>query len=135
MIQRIQTVYLALAILLNIAFFLSPLFIQAQLDPSGWLLPLLVAACGFAVILSLYAIFLYNNRLRQIQIVSYACLFQVIAFASAAGVFFSLGRLDDDSLWELFGVVVLVFALMLQFMSIKAIKKDINLIKSMDRIR
>lgn len=135
MIQRIQTVYLAAAILLNILFFFGPLFQEARIDPSDWLLPFLTAATAFAAIISLYGIFLYKKRERQAQIVSYACLFQVIAFGSGAGIFFSMGRLNYDMIWELAGVMMLLFALTFQFLAIRAIKKDMALIRSMDRIR
>lgn len=135
MIQRIQTVYLVVAIFLNIVFFFSPLFIQARMDTSEWMLPLITAASAFAMVLSLYAVFLYKNRLRQIQITSYACLFQVIAIGSGAGIFLSMGRYSQDSIWELAGVIALVFALMFEFLAIRAIKSDIKLIKSMNRIR
>lgn len=135
MIQRIQTVYLAVAVLLNILFYFTPLFEQARTDPSDWLLPFMTAAAAFGAIISLYSIFLFKKRERQAQIVSYACLFQVMAFGAAAGIFFSMGRLSPDMIWELAGVIMLLFALTLQFLAIKAIKKDIALIRSMDRIR
>ncbi|MCC5935074.1 MAG: DUF4293 domain-containing protein [Candidatus Cyclonatronum sp.] len=135
MIQRIQTVYLALAVLLNVLFYFTPLFEQARTDPSDWLLPFLTAAAGFAAVISLYSIFLYKKRERQAQITSYACLFQVMAFGSAAGIFFSMGRINSEMIWELAGVLMLLFGLTLQFLAIKAIKNDIKLIRSMDRIR
>ncbi|AXI99983.1 protein of unknown function (DUF4293) [Cyclonatronum proteinivorum] len=135
MIQRIQTVYLALAILLNILFFFTPLYNEARFDPSGWLLPFLTAATAFAALISLYSIFLYKKRERQIQVVSYACLFQVIAMGSAGGVFMSMGRLGYDMVPELLGVIMLLVALTLQFLAIKGIKKDSALIRSIDRIR
>jgi FtsH-binding integral membrane protein len=96
---------------------------------------LFTAAAAFAMILCAYGIFLYKRRERQIQIISYACLFQVIAFGTGAGIFFSMGRYTQDSIWELSGVIALVFALMFELLAIRAIKSDIRLIKSMDRIR
>ncbi|MCH8557079.1 MAG: DUF4293 domain-containing protein [Balneolia bacterium] len=135
MIQRIQTVYLAVAIFLNVVFFFSPLFTQARMDTSDWLLPMIAAASAFAIVLSLYGIFLYKNHARQIQIISYACLFQVIAIGSGAGIFMSMGRYSHDSIWELTGLISLIFALMFQLLAIRGIKSDVKLLKSMDRIR
>ncbi len=135
MIQRIQTVYLAIAILFNILFFFNPLFYHVRTDPGDWLLPLVAASCAFAAVLAGWAILLYKNRQRQIQVISYAILFQVVSFGAASGIFFSMGRLYRDSIWELSGVMLLLLALMFEFMAIRGIKNDIKLIKSMDRIR
>ncbi|MCH8567790.1 MAG: DUF4293 domain-containing protein [Balneolales bacterium] len=135
MIQRIQTVYLALAIILNVGFLFMPLFAEARLDTGGWLMPALAAALFFSVVLSGYGIFLYENRPRQIQICGYAAMMQGIAFGAGAAIFFTMGRIGSNLLWEFVSLVMLVLVILLQFLAIRGIKKDIELIKSMDRIR
>ncbi len=96
MIQRIQTLWLSLAVLLSIAAFFFPLamfqfyYKDLPLDAIYKLLPLntspyqeipawsALITCSLSGVIALIAIFLYKNRPLQMKIVAFAFLFSVI---------------------------------------------------------
>lgn len=135
MIQRIQTLLLFLVIPVNVAFVFTPMFSHAMLDPGGWLSNALVAALLFSALLSVYAIFLFRDRGRQIHWIYRAALFQVIALGALAGIFFTVGRLGSHLMAEVLSTGLVAFGLLLQYAAIYFVKKDEALVKSMDRIR
>ncbi len=104
-------------------------------DPQEWI------GIGFAVVLtiaglmSLVCIFLYNNRQNQISWVKRTMLAQVAATGWGTGILFSLGGFGVFLWDELLGVALLVLALVAQVMALRNIKKDEELVRSMDRIR
>ena len=104
-------------------------------DPQQWI------GIGFAVVLtvsalcSLGCIFLYNNRPNQVRWVNRCMVMQVIALGFGVGIFISLGGFGMFLWDEAIGLLMLVFALLSQLYARKKIKDDIELVKSMDRIR
>lgn len=135
MIQRIQTVFLLLSVAANTVFVFLPLFRHAMQDPSGWVSNGLITALAGAVLLSLVAIFMFNNRPQQIQWVKRAMVFQILALGACIGIFFTAGRLGMHLLWEAAGVGLIVAGFVLQYLAIHFIHKDEELVQSMDRIR
>lgn len=135
MIQRIQTIYLAIAVILVISFTFTPTFSEGLLFPQKWLTFLLTGALTFSGTLSLISIFLYNNRQRQSKIVLFAMFGMVIALGTSLGIFLSVGTPDFNSFTEILGTILLLLGWIFLFMARKAIQKDEKLIKSMDRIR
>lgn len=135
MIQRVQTLFLAFAILLNIAFFFTPLFERVIEDPSGWFRSAILTAIGLSAILSLAAIFMFKNRLKQMRWVKNAIFFQILASGTGTGVFLTLGRLGPHLTGETIGLGVLFLAMFFQILANAGIRKDERLVKSMDRIR
>lgn len=135
MIQRIQSIYLALVLFLDASFVFTPLFSKVMDDPSAWLSSTHVAAIAFSAIVSVYAIFLFSNRDKQIKMVKAAIVFQVIGFGSALGVLLSLGGIGSYLWDEALSWLLLLSAILFQLLALNAIRKDINLVKSMDRIR
>lgn len=135
MIQRIQTLYLSLLFLFNFGFVFTPLFSKISDDPSAWLSSIHYAALVFAGILSVYSIFLFKNRIKQMQWITFGIYFQAIALGSAFGVVLSLGGLGTYLWDELLSWVLLVLGLVSLFLAKKGVKKDHELVKSMDRIR
>ena len=135
MIQRIQTVFLALAAILNLAVYFTPIYEKAMADPQpwiGWSLALfLLAATG----LSIYSIFLYNNRSNQIKWVKNAALLQVISFGICVGVLFSMGGIGTYLWDEALGTGIVFIGFLLQILALRFIRKDEELVRSMDRIR
>lgn len=135
MIQRIQSVLLFLAFLLNGSVFFNALYSHAMHDPQQWL------GLSFAIILtiaslgSLGAIFLYKNRENHQRWVSVLLLIQIIAIGFAIGIYISLGGFGTFLWDETIGLGLLVLALGAQLYARKKIKDDIELVKSMDRIR
>lgn len=135
MIQRIQSVLLFLSFLLNGAVFFTALYRQAVADPSGWI------GLSFAILLSLTAllplisIFLYSNRQRQLRWVTAGLWVQVLTLGFGTGIYISLGGFGPFLWDESIGLGLLVVALLTSLFARKKIIDDINLVKSMDRIR
>lgn len=135
MIQRIQSVYLLLAAILNISIFFNALYQRAQADPVGWI------SIGFTIILilaaiaSIAAIFLYNNRALQVKAAAAVVALQVIAFGWGVGILISLGGIGTFLMDESLGVLFLLISLIATAMARKKIRADKELVQSMDRIR
>ncbi len=117
MIQRKQTIYLLVAVILGMLHFLSlPLFI----------IQMLVSA------LSLYTIFLYKRRTVQAKL----CLVSIVASFAwyiVLAVLIQQGKLSQESL-QLTTALPLVAAI-LCFMARRAILADERLVRAADRIR
>lgn len=135
MIQRIQSVLLLLAFLVNGGVFFNALYRHAQADPDVWI------GIGFSIILtiaffgSLGCIFLYNNRHNQVRWINILLIIQVLALGWGIGIYISLGGFGVFLWDETVGLALLVLALSSQLYARKKVKDDIELVKSMDRIR
>ncbi|HLR76617.1 MAG TPA: DUF4293 domain-containing protein [Balneolaceae bacterium] len=135
MIQRIQSVYLLLAAILNVAIFFNSLYGQAQADPALWVGLGFTIALILAAVTSIISIFLYQNRDMQIKLTSVSAIFQVISLGWGVGIFISLGGFGTFLWDEGLGVLFLLIAVIAVFMARKKIRDDRELVKSMDRIR
>ena len=135
MIQRIQSVYLFLAFVLNGTIFFNALYIHAINDPEQWIGIGFTASLVIAGLSSLACIFLYNNRSNQIKWTGVAIAFQTIAFGYGIGLLISLGGFGMFLWDEAVGAVILLFALIATIMARKKIRDDEELVQSMDRIR
>lgn len=135
MIQRLQSLYLLLALLLDGLVFFNPVYSHAMDDPQRWI------GIGFALVLTAAAvmsaacIFLYKDRLNQVTWVKRSMLVQVIATGWGAGILFSLGGFGTFLWDETLGVGLLVLAFIFQVLALRGIRKDEELVRSMDRIR
>ncbi|MGF1668952.1 MAG: DUF4293 family protein [Balneolaceae bacterium] len=135
MIQRIQTVYLILAGLFNLVTFFTPIYSRAVADPSAWIGKGLAISMTVAMFISFISIFLYNNRMIQIRWVKIAVICQIISMGFAAGVLFSLGGFGRFMINETISMLLPLFALLALWQAGKDIKKDQELVESMNRIR
>lgn len=135
MIQRLQTVFLALAVVLNIAVFFTPIFSRSMEDPQLWIGYGLTAALAIASLLSIYSILLFNDRKSQMNWVKRAALAQVIAIGFCVGVLFSLGGIGTYLWDEALGTGFAGLAFIMQMLALRFINKDEKLVRSMDRIR
>ncbi|MBC7776428.1 MAG: DUF4293 domain-containing protein [Phycisphaerae bacterium] len=151
MIQRIQTIYLLLAA----AVLGSPIFLPlatASGDPNA------LAATGdnffadgtywvkefpggmsllLAVVVSIYAIFLYKNRPRQMRLaggMSILTLLFAVLFA-ALGYYYAQKLPDGAEAHLALGSAFPLAAIPLLMMAYRAIKKDEALVRSSDRLR
>lgn len=154
MIQRIQSLFLLIALLLSAGYFLFPfsvkifntgqgeaiykLMIQGVINPDGSKSPvyLLLILCILIIVLITAAIFLYSNRKLQIKI----CWLAVIPCLAVIAADYFL----SDSMGKELGIKNPVYHLasyipVIQFillrLAIKAIQRDEELIRSADRIR
>jgi peptidoglycan/LPS O-acetylase OafA/YrhL len=156
MIQRVQTIYLALVfILVAIMLFLPVVVFHAgdvvfymtifrfegieSLDfidklPNIWPLPIFA---GFLGIISLVSIFRYNNRKQQMFINMIALMFN---FALLAGIFLfadnvaALEGVEDKVIYDIAAYFPVITVLML-ILANRNIRKDEKLVRSADRLR
>ncbi|MEX2457067.1 MAG: DUF4293 family protein [Balneolaceae bacterium] len=135
MIQRIQTIFLALAAILNCGVFFTPIYRHTLNDPSAWIGISFAIFLTGTMLVSFAAIFFYSNRPNQIKWVKMAIYFQIAALAIAVGVLFTLGGFGTFLWREVASIGLIATALVLMWTSIRYIKKDEELVKSMDRIR
>lgn len=135
MIQRIQTIILLLAAILNGCFIFMPLFHRALEDPTAWISSGLFSALLLSSAVSLFSIFLYKNRPFQIRWVRRGMIFQVLGIGFGTGIVFTLGGFGAFLWDEIVSLALIVLVLVLQYIAIHFITKDENLVKSMDRLR
>lgn len=154
MIQRIQTLYLLVAALLVATLFFVPFAELAGKDGAHYLFnisginvnssdgsksldnawPVIVLVC-LSLIMVVLTIFLFKNRITQIRIsyISISFLFGLKALMyyytwSSNNV--PIGGLHS----KIYAVLPLIAAIFV-FLAIRNIRKDENLVKSIDRIR
>lgn len=135
MIQRIQTVFLFLAFLFDLVVFFNPIYSHAMEDPQAWIgigFALLMTVAG---LMALGSIFLYDNRKRQITWVKWTMYLQVAAFGWGVGILFSLGGFGTFLWDETLGTGLLLLSLICLALALRNIRKDEELVQSMDRIR
>lgn len=140
MIQRVQSVYLVLAILLVAAVFpLDFVFDSRAATAYAWFTGGFFLLAGLAVVLCVLALAQFKARERQLKTVGYAIL-AVLALVVYLGVTFSasgdiltIGRAE-----RLDGVATLAlpaFASVFTFLARRGVRRDIALVRSMDRLR
>lgn len=135
MIQRIQSVYLIIAFFLNGGVFFNALYHQAMIDPQPWVGTTFAVLLTLAALLPLVSVFLYGNRQNQIRLITAALLLQVLTLGFGIGIYISLGGLGTFLWNETIGLALLALALVSELLARKKIRGDIELVKSMDRIR
>lgn len=135
MIQRLQTVFLTLATAVNGASIFTPLAGRAMQDPQGWIGILYLGLLAISLTLSLYAIFLYSNRRKQMKWVRFAGLGQAGSIAVGGAIAFSLGGIGTFMIQELLSLLLLVVAAFSLWQAHRLIRKDQELVDSMNRIR
>ena len=130
MIQRIQSLFLFFSSILSLVIlFYAPVFI----NPEGDIV--LIKNLQFpalflflSILLTIYSIFQYKNRLKQLKIVSFARVSITVSF------FFLI--FDRDDLFEIYyGGALLIIPYIILLLSAYFIKKDEKLVRSADRIR
>ncbi|HLT94716.1 MAG TPA: DUF4293 domain-containing protein [Membranihabitans sp.] len=153
MIQRIQTIYLFLAVI-----FMSSLFLERtdlfKVDTSNPALlseleyyhdmvldvydqNLLIILTIIALIFALFAIFLFRNRklqimLSRISLYSIVLLLLLVIYLTYTEL---QNLMDSINLGLKIGLILPVLAILMLVMAIRSIKKDEKLVKSMDRLR
>ncbi len=155
MIQRIQTVFLFLAAVFAGVLFFSPIAafehgaevmklsvlgvnnqVDAQYFNAIYTLPLLVLTI-FVVILPLVTIFMYKKRELQIKLSS----LNVFLNAIICGLIFLYyasnveKTIAAEGVAYLFGTYIPLINMVLSILAMRWIKKDIELIRSVDRLR
>ena len=149
MIQRIQSIYLLLASLAGFGQFGLPYLRTDSGDPSTTLPELTdqvynpfdnIGLLGLSIlsgVISLIAIFMYSKRSVQRRVAGGAALCSVLlAILLGLSVYKLLSILPANShVSYQAGIGLPVVALVLQWLAGRSIKKDDQLVKSMDRLR
>ena len=130
MIQRVQSLFLFFAALLNtVILFYAPIFISSEekkIIMKDLQYPSLLLV--LSTLLALFAIFQFKNRIRQLMIVNLSRLCIAISF-----LIFILFKEDENQLY--YGSFLLILPYIILFFSAYFIKKDEKLVRSADRIR
>lgn len=153
MIQRIQSIYLLLVAILNGLLFVLPLNEMVsgshilRLSINGLyditekenilvadLFPLL-AIVSVSILLSVIAIFLYKNRKVQMRIAIYNSALGLGTTFLTLFYAYQISTTNETELGFSIGLLIPITGSILSFLAFKAIKKDDDLVKSVDRIR
>lgn len=135
MIQRIQTLFLAIAVILNLIVFFTPIYRHAMNDPSIWIGITFAILLTAVMILSLIAIFLYNNRTNQLKWVKFVTYLQIAVLGVSVAILFTMGGFGMFLWREVLSVALIFLSLIALWQAGRFIKKDKELVESMDRIR
>lgn len=139
MIQRIQSIYLAIATVLQGLLFAFPFasaekttegaFIDGELDlyDNGGLLTLSI----IGILVAAFCIFLYNNRPLQMKISMAGILLSIAQLAVAAYFAFGTGVSTAIGI----GFFLPILTVILYFLAYRGIKSDEDLVKSSNRLR
>ncbi len=136
MIQRIQSIYLLLS---GIASSVLSLYVPYGLDKNEVLLfakekPFLIGLFMGSAGLSLITIFLFKNRKLQFVLGRINIILNFILLG--VFVYWSLTVSGEAMVSEKgIGMLIPIISIVLLVMANKAIKKDENLVKSVDRLR
>lgn len=152
MIQRIQSIYLALAAAFSAFPFFVPLVLftcgdkwfsmnnvgydGAQLAEMTGRHPYGLAVWGIAVIvLALVSIFTFKNRKKQVRLTNWAIFANILWYVALVCYAFSVkSRTNTDLHFEI-GCLFPLVSLIVLFLARKAIKHDDALVRAADRIR
>lgn len=150
MLQRIQSIYLLISVMLfavtsYFPFVSSDIFEirsygvkalnnQITLDISTYYF---IVPMALATALSLFAIFLYSNRQRQMAIVRVTFILYAISFALLALCIKDSQKLltNNDQLSLGIAFFSPFLSLLFNLLALRAIRKDDKLVRSVDRIR
>jgi hypothetical protein len=141
MIQRIQTLYLFLgAVALTGLLFFDSLWSSTAAASHGWYLPAVIGLSAVAGIAAVASIFLYERRKMQRKVVVGT---QLLTVAMAAVLYAGLYLTGDLAVraagginWTKAAMLGLpILAYLLFFLARRGIDHDIELVKSMDRLR
>lgn len=147
MIQRIQTLYLVIVLLLSVVLFLVPVYSMETLavlnssTPTGLQQFTVLSNIVYlvlnsvAAVFALVSIFLYKNRTLQIRLCNLNMLI-ICIFIATIFYFADHSKTNPDAMvhYEIgcyFPLIQLVFT----FLAMRAIRKDDELVRSADRLR
>jgi predicted small integral membrane protein len=135
LIQRLQSIFLALSVLTTSGAFFTPIYDRAMEDPQVWIGYGLAISLTIAMILTLVSVFFFKNRATQMMWVKRAMMIQIISLGFCIGILFSLGGIGLYLWDEALGSGLVFLGFILQMLGLNFINKDEKLVRSMDRIR
>ena len=144
MIQRIQTIYMLIASsLLLLSFYRIPIdFCISNIESINYFLPTYLSKnifyLCFTIIITFFSIVSYKNLNRQIKL-NYLLIFSSIIlifvefFLNNVSSFILSNFASCEKNWTI--LLLYFFSITFYFLSIKNIKKDDKLLKSVNRLR
>lgn len=132
-IQRIQTVYIFLAFLMMAVYLFVPFGTVAEADSVVGLCPTgeysLLIPVALTALLLVVDIFLYKNPSSQLRVLSISTIITVCSLVVAGCVIYKSAA--DFTAWNVLPLV----AFILEIRAVAAIKHDIKLLNSYNRLR
>ena len=141
MIQRIQSIYLLLAVaMLGLEYTFDSVWKGPSAEAYSWFVPVTTGVFTLAAIGALGAIFLYSQRKRQRSLVVVSQVIALLGLLILFGTQFMTNSLPavaasavTFAAWAALACPVLAYLMLM--MARRAIDKDIALVRSMDRLR
>lgn len=154
MIQRIQSIYLVISIVILSLLFSNPvaeiiisdslylIFKFSRIESlsgsdfssiSAWPVPVLLIAI---ILIELATIFLYNFRILQMRL----CVFNIILKFGLVGMIYfftkwTLNHMNGNDSIFLWPIMIPFVSIILTYLAFKGIQKDEKLVRSYDRLR
>lgn len=145
MIQRLQSIFLLLCSgaffgLFGVPFASSSVSIPNLLNDMTYNIqdsPILIGLAILGGIISLVAIFLYNNRLLQMRLSYVTTVVSILLPLVAILLIYNEGTITTqaDKIADGFGIYLPIVALIFSILAARFIKKDEETVRSMDRLR
>ena len=141
MIQRIQTVYLVLGgVALGALLLTEPVMHGAAAVAHGWFTPVVIGLAALADLVALGAVFLYNNRPLQRKVIVLAQGLTVLLLVALFGGLYLADALfvrttQGIDTTMLVTLLLPILAYVFFMLARRGVTKDIELVKSMDRLR
>ncbi len=130
MIQRIQSIYLAIAAVLCLVYLFTPSIEVNDLINAAQNYPILMGLTVVSAIISLADIFLFRNRPLQMNVgrLNLLLILGLIGYA----VFMEL---SDGDFTPVVGAFIPLGFLLLNLLAVRAINSDEKLVRDSDRLR
>ena len=145
MIQRIQSIFLLMSgisflSLFGVPFATSSVAIPNLLSDMVYNIQdniILMILCVLGGLVSIVAIFLYNNREFQIKLSYLATVFAILLPAVAILLIYNEGTITTqaDKIQDKFGIYLPIVSLIFSVLATRFINKDESTVRSMDRLR
>lgn len=155
MIQRVQSIYILVSAGLVISSLLSAfihiiapgtiieinafkiLEVQEGIEPNFTQVYTIGVALSIVVVALLSAIFLFKNRPLQLRILKYSILLKSAVILVVAYFAYIIAKNTEIqmSIAPKTGALLIIVSIVVDWIAMKAIKRDEDLVKSVDRIR
>jgi len=145
MIQRIQTIFLLLAAACFAILFITPMATSDKptaqfLSDKVYTVQDHIALLGLTILgatIAIVTIFLYNNRKLQIKL-GYGIMLMAIVLSLMSFLFLTNDTVNQDTTAQIhdqWGMFIPLVSVLLAVLANHYIRKDDQLVKSMDRLR
>ncbi len=141
MIQRIQSIYLLLAVaLLGLEYSFDSVWKGPSAEAYSWFVPVTMGVFTIAAIGALGAIFMYSQRSKQRTLVVISQIITLLGLLILFGSQYMTQSLPSietfQSSFEAWAAMTSpILAYLMLIMARRAIERDIALVRSMDRLR